>query len=76
MPRPGPLYAIWRRSHLSEADAVEFFNDFWQWQSGQPLRPRNIAPSCRKVNFLGRDFLLADLRMEPNTPTDGRVIRL
>lgn len=41
MPRPGPLYTIWRLTHPSEADAVEFFNEYRPWQSGQPLRYRN-----------------------------------
>ena len=38
MPKPGPLYTIWRLTHPSEASEVEFFNEYRPWQSGQALR--------------------------------------
>jgi Zn-dependent protease with chaperone function len=38
MPKPGPLYTIWRLTHPSEADEVRFFNEYRPWQNGQAVR--------------------------------------
>ena len=37
-PRPGPLYVLWRGSHPSLAQRIEFANGYRPWEHGQPLR--------------------------------------
>ena len=38
VPRPDPFSALWRSTHPSIADRIEFFNDYRPWETGQPLR--------------------------------------
>jgi STE24 endopeptidase len=38
VPRPGPLYMMWRASHPSLAERVEFANHYRPWDEGKPLR--------------------------------------
>ena len=37
-PTPGPLFTLFRASHPSLAERIEFANDYRPWQQGQPLR--------------------------------------
>jgi Zn-dependent protease with chaperone function len=37
-PRPGPLYTLWRASHPSLGERIEFANDYRPWEQGEPLR--------------------------------------
>ena len=37
VPRPGLLYTIWRASHPSLAERIEFANDYHPWTTGAPL---------------------------------------
>lgn len=37
-PRPGPLYRLWRATHPSLAERIEFCNAYRPWSEGQPLR--------------------------------------
>jgi STE24 endopeptidase len=37
LPRPGLLYTIWRASHPSLAERIEFANDYHPWTTGAPL---------------------------------------
>lgn len=38
VPRPAPLYVLWRSSHPPLAERVAFANHYRPWQTGQPLR--------------------------------------
>jgi STE24 endopeptidase len=38
VPRPGLFYMLWRGSHPSLADRVEFANRYRPWETGKPLR--------------------------------------
>jgi STE24 endopeptidase len=38
VPRPGPVYTMWRASHPSLADRIGFANHYRPWESGAPLR--------------------------------------
>jgi Zn-dependent protease with chaperone function len=38
LPRPGPLYMMWRGSHPALADRVDFANRYRPWATGQRLR--------------------------------------
>ncbi|HEX6104196.1 MAG TPA: M48 family metallopeptidase [Gemmatimonadales bacterium] len=38
VPRPGLLYTLWRGSHPSLAERVEFANRYRPWATGRPLR--------------------------------------
>ena len=38
VPRPGPFFKLWRGSHPSLGDRVDFANHYRPWQAGQPLR--------------------------------------
>jgi STE24 endopeptidase len=38
VPRPGPLYMLWRGSHPSLGDRVDFANRYRPWARGEPLR--------------------------------------
>jgi Zn-dependent protease with chaperone function len=44
-PRPGPLFTLWRMSHPSIGDRVDFCNDYRPWAEGEPLR---YAPLFRE----------------------------
>jgi STE24 endopeptidase len=37
-PRPGLFFTIWRASHPSTADRIEFFNNYKPWESGRPSK--------------------------------------
>lgn len=37
-PRPGVFYWLWRGSHPSLAERIEFANTYRPWEQGQPLR--------------------------------------
>jgi len=37
-PRPGAIYKIWRASHPSLAERIEFCNNYAPWREGKPLR--------------------------------------
>lgn len=37
VPRPGLLYTIWRASHPSLGERIEFANDYHPWTTGAPL---------------------------------------
>ncbi len=37
-PRPGRLYRLFRASHPSLAERIEFANDYRPWEKGEPLR--------------------------------------
>jgi Zn-dependent protease with chaperone function len=38
VPRPGPLYQLWRGSHPSLGDRIDFANRYRPWDTGDPLR--------------------------------------
>jgi Zn-dependent protease with chaperone function len=38
VPRPGPLYLLWRGSHPSLGDRVDFANRYRPWEKGEKLR--------------------------------------
>jgi Zn-dependent protease with chaperone function len=38
IPRPGVLYMLWRGSHPSLGDRIDFANAYHPWKNGQPLR--------------------------------------
>ena len=42
VPRPGPLYVLWRSSHPPLAERVGFANGYRPWERGQPLRYRHL----------------------------------
>jgi Zn-dependent protease with chaperone function len=37
-PRPGPLYMLWRGSHPSLGERIDFANTYRPWEEGKPLR--------------------------------------
>ena len=37
-PRPGPIYMLWRGSHPSLGERIEFANTYRPWEEGKPLR--------------------------------------
>ncbi|NLH73455.1 MAG: M48 family metallopeptidase [Verrucomicrobia bacterium] len=37
-PRPGAIYKIWRASHPTLAERIEFCNNYAPWREGKPLR--------------------------------------
>ena len=37
-PRPGPLYMLWRGSHPSLGDRIDFANSYRPWEKGEKLR--------------------------------------
>jgi Zn-dependent protease with chaperone function len=38
IPYPGLLYMLWRGSHPSLGERIEFSNDYRPWETGQPLK--------------------------------------
>jgi STE24 endopeptidase len=38
VPRPGWLYWIWRGSHPSAGERIDFCNEYRPWESGKPLK--------------------------------------
>jgi Zn-dependent protease with chaperone function len=47
VPRPGPLFMLWRGSHPSLGDRVDFANRYRPWETGQELRYRHLFDSAR-----------------------------
>ncbi len=37
-PRPGPLFTLWRASHPSLGERIDFANEYRPWERGEPLR--------------------------------------
>ena len=37
IPRPGPLYRLWRASHPTLGDRIDFCNEYRPWETGEPL---------------------------------------
>jgi Zn-dependent protease with chaperone function len=37
-PRPGIVYKVWRSSHPSLGDRIDFCNNYCPWEIGQPLK--------------------------------------
>jgi len=37
-PRPGLLYKIWRSSHPTLGDRIDFCNEYRPWETGEPLK--------------------------------------
>jgi Zn-dependent protease with chaperone function len=37
-PRPGVLYKIWRSSHPTLGDRIDFCNEYRPWETGEPLK--------------------------------------
>jgi STE24 endopeptidase len=42
IPRPGPLFKLWRASHPSLGDRVDFANRYRPWDTGEPLRYQGL----------------------------------
>ncbi len=38
VPRPGIFYMLWRSTHPSIGDRIDFFNDYKPWKHGEPSR--------------------------------------
>jgi STE24 endopeptidase len=38
IPRPGPIYTIWRSSHPSLGSRIDFCNSYCPWKTGAPLK--------------------------------------
>jgi STE24 endopeptidase len=41
VPYPGALYRLWRDSHPSLGERIEFANEYRPWERGEPLRYRD-----------------------------------
>jgi Zn-dependent protease with chaperone function len=41
-PRPGLLYKLWRASHPTLGERIDFCNEYRPWEKGQPLKYRDI----------------------------------
>ena len=41
-PRPGLLYELWRGSHPSLGDRIDFCNSYRPWEEGKPLRYKHL----------------------------------
>jgi STE24 endopeptidase len=41
-PRPGPLYVLWRASHPTLGDRIDFCNEYRPWENGEPERYREL----------------------------------
>lgn len=37
-PRPGTLYKLWRSSHPTLGDRIDFCNEYQPWEKGEPLK--------------------------------------
>ena len=37
-PRPGTLYKLWRSSHPTLGDRIDFCNEYRPWETGEPLK--------------------------------------
>ncbi len=47
-PRPGLLYKIWRSSHPTLADRIDFCNDYRPWETGDPLKYADLFAEPRE----------------------------
>ncbi len=57
-PRPGLFYTLWRSTHPSLGDRIDFCNAYRPWETGQPLRyasrfrePRHGEPFSTQTNI-------------------------
>jgi STE24 endopeptidase len=41
-PRPGPLYVLWRASHPTLGDRIDFCNEYRPWETGEPERYQEL----------------------------------
>jgi STE24 endopeptidase len=41
-PRPGPLFVLWRASHPTLGDRIDFCNEYRPWETGEPERYREL----------------------------------
>jgi STE24 endopeptidase len=41
-PRPGRLYVLWRASHPTLGDRIDFCNEYRPWETGEPERYREL----------------------------------
>ena len=48
-PRPGVLFMLWRGSHPSMAQRIEFANDYRPWQRGEPLATACFSEVRRRI---------------------------
>jgi Zn-dependent protease with chaperone function len=46
-PRPGALYKLWRASHPTVADRIDFCNQYRPWKTGQPLKYGDLFKTNR-----------------------------
>ena len=53
-PRPGPLYTLWRASHPSLGERIEFANDYRPWERGESSRYGDLFKQGRN-NHARRD---------------------
>jgi STE24 endopeptidase len=42
VPRPGWFYTLWRGTHPSIGDRIDFFNTYKPWESGAPLQYEDV----------------------------------
>jgi hypothetical protein len=42
VPRPGWFYTLWRGTHPSIGDRIDFFNTYKPWETGEPSRYENL----------------------------------
>jgi Zn-dependent protease with chaperone function len=54
-PRPGPLFKVWRATHPSLAERIEFCNAYRPWRRGEPLRHAGRFRPEGERRFSGRD---------------------
>ncbi|MFQ5737443.1 MAG: M48 family metallopeptidase [Acidobacteriota bacterium] len=48
-PRPGILYKLWRSSHPTLGERVDFCNDYKPWRQGRPLKYGNLFKAVAKT---------------------------
>jgi STE24 endopeptidase len=41
-PRPGPLFVLWRASHPTLGDRIDFCNEYRPWETGEPEQYREL----------------------------------
>jgi STE24 endopeptidase len=50
VPRPGLLYKLWRSSHPSLGERIDFCNEYRPWATGQPLKYEDrVRPEQGKI---------------------------
>ncbi len=47
VPRPGPLYKMWRETHPSIGERIDFCNDYKPWKTGQSLKYADLFKEQR-----------------------------